>query len=112
MLSCVCEDDFECQPLCKVMKLCCLVPVKMFLYAIFIMFCLVIFQFPPGDKRHSRRRKNSHKSTGTNDNEHGEYIVFAENLTSQLYLQVKSHYVFWFLFRTFLSHPLSKFNVV
>ena len=43
MFSCVCEDDFECQPLSKVEKLCCLVPVKMFLNAIFIMFCLVIF---------------------------------------------------------------------
>ena len=33
MLSCVCEDDFERQPLSKVEKLCCLVPVKMFLNA-------------------------------------------------------------------------------
>ena len=36
-----------------------------------------------------------------NYNEDGEHILLKENLKSQLYLQVKSHYVFWFLFRTF-----------
>ena len=80
------------------------------------MFCLVILQFPPSDikcdirgdrEKHVMLRNSLVTREVPNYNEDGEHIFLEENLTSQLYLQVKSHYVFWFLFRTFFSHPIS-----
>ena len=80
------------------------------------MFCLVILQFYPSDKCHSRGQRNKSQvmlrnplvtREEPNYNEDGEHILLKENLKSQLYLQVKSHYVFWFLFRTFFSYPIS-----